>query len=272
MRADYRISCSSEKYEFALVWAICSVIVYPVGLPLYYFYILYCAKADVMSRHQPPPSDSLAKIRQTTLRPLRPLYDAYKPDMWYFELVDIVHRLFLTGVLVVIKQGSVFQVLVGFLVIIFFKKVYEHYQPYQDKIVAQVKEVAIWQIYAIMFMALLIRLEYVNPTDPTTSLLMALVVFAQVIPELLLAGSRWVVESLQWPLRRGSTTVEMITANPIATSLQGEEGGKIVAAADMPEEALAPSMVERSNSIDPSDGALGADIDLSASERGMSEV
>ena len=49
MRADYSISCSSQRYQFAVVWAAVMVFVYPVGIPLLYFVLLY----QVRARHSP---------------------------------------------------------------------------------------------------------------------------------------------------------------------------------------------------------------------------
>ena len=41
MVEDYSISCSSDRYLFGFVWALIMVVVYPVGIPLMYFVLLY---------------------------------------------------------------------------------------------------------------------------------------------------------------------------------------------------------------------------------------
>jgi hypothetical protein len=41
------------RYRFALVWAIISIFLYPIGMPALYYYILYSHKEDIINRETP---------------------------------------------------------------------------------------------------------------------------------------------------------------------------------------------------------------------------
>ena len=41
MTADYSISCDSDRRFFGLVWTVVMILVYPVGIPAMYWYLLH---------------------------------------------------------------------------------------------------------------------------------------------------------------------------------------------------------------------------------------
>ena len=41
MVADYSISCDSEKYQYFFYYALLCILIYPIGVPLFYITILY---------------------------------------------------------------------------------------------------------------------------------------------------------------------------------------------------------------------------------------
>ena len=41
MRMDYSISCGSLEHTSAIVWASVMILVYPIGVPALYFFMLY---------------------------------------------------------------------------------------------------------------------------------------------------------------------------------------------------------------------------------------
>ncbi|CAN0394727.1 unnamed protein product, partial [Ectocarpus fasciculatus] len=106
MTVDYSVSCASEKYQFGFVWAIVSIFVYPVGIPAFYFYELYSARHLIMSRNDHSEFSSDSDAKSALLKPLHFLFEFYNPQFWYWEVVETLHRLLLTGVLVVISHGS----------------------------------------------------------------------------------------------------------------------------------------------------------------------
>lgn len=101
MAADYRISCSSDRYIFAVNWAIISAIIYPLGVPCYFFYILKSSHNE-KQRHldsisitkfasQSSQSDDnvsmTASDKKLFFSSLSFLYAIYTERYWYWEIV-----------------------------------------------------------------------------------------------------------------------------------------------------------------------------------------
>lgn len=85
------------RYRFALVWAIISIFLYPIGMPALYYYILYSHKEDIINRETPLLTDEEEEQRVMRIRPLRLLYDFYHPKFWYWEVIETLLRLSVTG-------------------------------------------------------------------------------------------------------------------------------------------------------------------------------
>lgn len=160
MTVDYSVSCSSSKYQFGYVWAIVSVFVYPVGIPLYYFYVLYTTRHEIKSRNEITKTVFEREERKDRLNPLRFLFEYYEPRFWYWEVVDTLNRLFLTGVLVVIGRGSANQIIVGIVVALVFLKLCDVYRPYIDRKVQAIKDISQWQIFSVFILALILKAKF----------------------------------------------------------------------------------------------------------------
>jgi len=83
--ADFTIECYTKKWSNYALGNIPFLLLYPAGIPLTFFALLY------VNRHQL----TEPKVRLQ----LGFLYDGYSIDMWWFEMVDMLHKLLLTGVL-----------------------------------------------------------------------------------------------------------------------------------------------------------------------------
>jgi hypothetical protein len=81
----------------------------------------------------------------------------YMGILRYFEIIDTFYRLFMTGFLVLIKQGTVIQTLVGILFTISYIKLYQYIQPYHNTVYGVLKDITQWQIIMILQVALLIQ-------------------------------------------------------------------------------------------------------------------
>ena len=178
MTVDYSVSCSSSKYEFGFIWAIVSILVYPVGIPAYYFYILYSVRHDIMSRGDSVVSEVASGEADVRLNPIRLLYEYYRPELWFWEVVETLNRLFLTGVLVVIAQGSAVQILVGLSAALFFIKLCDVYRPFVDDKVQIMKEMSLWQIFLIFLLALLLKADFNYLDTGTVDAFFVLTVFS----------------------------------------------------------------------------------------------
>ncbi len=59
MRNDYAIACDSQRYRFGVIWAVVSILVYPVGITSFYLAVLYVNRDTIVNKddHQPPSLD-----------------------------------------------------------------------------------------------------------------------------------------------------------------------------------------------------------------------
>lgn len=108
--ADYSIDCDSDRYRFATTYAVFMIIIYPIGLPLLYFWMLYSHKEEIKNRgiyklDEDTWLQSLTKLKEDA-KILQFLYRDYKPDFWYFEIIETYRRIFLTAVISVIATGK----------------------------------------------------------------------------------------------------------------------------------------------------------------------
>jgi hypothetical protein len=207
MTADYSVSCDSEKYQFGYIWAVVMVFVYPIGCPLFYFYLLYDARHEIRTRiddgidpleseatDSVPTTDDM-RLRREKFLSLRFLYESYRPCYWWWELIETSQRLLLTGVLVVIGQGSAMQILVGALISLGYLYIFLRYEPFSDELISSVKVVSYWQIFFVFWIALLIKADFASIRSEHLAVCLIFVIFSNLIIDLwrisVLALSRW---------------------------------------------------------------------------------
>lgn len=114
-----------------------------VGIPAFYFYHLYSNRHLIQTRDEACQSSGEETHRLLQLRPLRILFDVYKPEYWYWEVVETFYRLSLTGVLVLIRQGSSLQIIAGVVFSLLFIRIYEFSCPYEDETLQRIKSVSL---------------------------------------------------------------------------------------------------------------------------------
>ncbi|CAM9625594.1 unnamed protein product, partial [Ectocarpus fasciculatus] len=124
LRADYSISCASDRYYFGTLWAAGMAFVYCLGVPMTYLSLLRKRKHTLIARGNP---ESCTKLDLLKITPLTFLFSAYEPQFWYWEVIETFRRLILTGVLVLVAQGSALQLIVGMGLAVFFIKLYAYY-------------------------------------------------------------------------------------------------------------------------------------------------
>ena len=83
------------------------IFVYPVGIPPFYFYVLFKKRAHITA---------VDRDHDPTIQKLSFLWENYEPQMWWWEVFECCRRLALSGVLVFVAQGTPSQILVALLV------------------------------------------------------------------------------------------------------------------------------------------------------------
>lgn len=84
--ADFSVTCGSPEWKQHLPAALCFSLLYPVGIPVLFFVIL---------------RRNIATLEVAAIRARYGfLYEGYHKDSWFFELVDMGHKLFLTALVI----------------------------------------------------------------------------------------------------------------------------------------------------------------------------
>jgi hypothetical protein len=195
MTADYSVSCASAKYRFGLAWAIAMVCVYPVGIPLFYYTLLYRSRLDIQTRNDPSLSTEQSALLSQRTDPIRSLFQSYKPHLWYWE-VETISRLMLTGALVLIAQGSAIQIVVGLFFSIASTLLHNYFEPYLDYNLQAAKRISLWQIFGLFFVALLLKADFGSIRKSALGVCLLLILFCGVANDISLY--LW-----HYPLTRG---------------------------------------------------------------------
>ena len=90
--ADMSVECHTTKWKAFTYYGVFMILLYPIGIPLFFFTLLY-KNQDTLREN-----DTKARIGF--------LYAGYRHDVWWFEMVDTAHKLFLTSLLAFFPQVS----------------------------------------------------------------------------------------------------------------------------------------------------------------------
>ena len=117
--ADYRHICFESTWnEYAVTATVCGII-YVIGIPLAELLILYCNRRRLYT-------DGSLKERFGTF------YLNYKPNSYYFDVLDLMRRLVLTGGLIIFGGESISQTFLGIVICLFWLLVLAYKKPYNS--------------------------------------------------------------------------------------------------------------------------------------------
>ena len=107
LRADYSLTCDTDRYAIYRAYAIVMLCVYPIGLPAILSWWLIRNRVD------------LKKDNRTTMKHLEPfsgIWSQYRPSRYYYEVVEFGRRIALTATASFVPANSVAQIAVVLLV------------------------------------------------------------------------------------------------------------------------------------------------------------
>ena len=148
--ADYSINCNSASYSTFAAFAGLMLVVYPLGIPLMYSWLLVQKKEKIKKE---------VRVREADedLIGIEFLFDNYRPECWYFEIVVTVLRLMMTGVLGLIEPGSATQLSCGMMMAIVGMLVSSWYMPFLEKRDNVLSTLSYVQIFFVMLCALVLK-------------------------------------------------------------------------------------------------------------------
>ena len=94
LRADYSIDCRTVSHDKYVAFSGVMAVVYPIGVPALYLASLWPYRSEMMDpqlRESPA-----AKSRHLVF-----FYADYKPGFWWWETVELIRKLVMTGFMVV---------------------------------------------------------------------------------------------------------------------------------------------------------------------------
>jgi hypothetical protein len=174
LKADYSIDCNSTQHVVYMLYAAACVVIYPVGIPVMYYKLLHKQRAmldpgqDSMSKEEGSQEDGLKKAleRRSELEDEHPavmalsfLYSNYKPNRYYFEVVETGRKLMLTGGLLVLGPGTTSQIVISLIISINFLRFSSEYKPFIKFHHELFNELSQWQLFYTLLAALMIKIE-----------------------------------------------------------------------------------------------------------------
>jgi hypothetical protein len=164
LRNDYSIDCAGAAHIAAQAFASLMILVWPIGVPLFFSVLLFQHKKAVtvprtveeqfeladeddsgsvdakefvafMKKLEDDVKNDRLHERQENSRldSFRFLFETYSLDAWYWEIVVTIRRLFITGVLVIFEQGSVMQLSIALFLCFGSALLQTTFNPYQDE-------------------------------------------------------------------------------------------------------------------------------------------
>jgi hypothetical protein len=152
LRSDLSISCSSERYTTGVAIAGVMIVVYPFGIPAFYYWQLFLHRDLIRHRSLDGKSGSIRDIAAK----YGFLYKSYEPRFWYWERVEAIRRIVLTGVVSVLSPSSSTQSVLGMILALMYIGLYGQLKPYEDDKDDYLAFVGQYQIFWTFFGTLII--------------------------------------------------------------------------------------------------------------------
>jgi hypothetical protein len=125
LRNDLSIDCSDPTHKSATTVAALMVILFSIGLPVMYLLLLFPHRKGFAGQ------SGRSQVALSDVKILRFFYLDYKPKYFYWEVLECLRKLLLTGVAVTILPGSLIQSVLSLGVIVVYAVAVAHFKPYR---------------------------------------------------------------------------------------------------------------------------------------------
>ena len=156
LMADYSIDCDSSKHRAFQIYAGFMVLLYPVGVPTFYAWLLFSNRRLLQ--------DEKDRVETLAARSTSDLWNPYKPHRFYYEVVECGRRILLTGVVVFIYPNSMSQIAVALALSVAFVFVSEGLAPYGSPWDAWISRMGHVIVFASIYLALLMQVNVSGET------------------------------------------------------------------------------------------------------------
>ena len=166
LRVDLSVDCNDDATHGPIKrLATAAIVIYPIGIPLWYMVMLRAARGAILSG------------RATTLsRALAFLHQDIEPRCLWWEVAEIAKKTFLLGAVALIKPGTSLQLIVGFgfsLVFMLLSSIVDPYRQDSDDFFALVCN---FVLTASLFLCFVLKVDVLTEqvSAPATSFLASL--------------------------------------------------------------------------------------------------
>jgi hypothetical protein len=230
LRADYSVSCNTAKHTIYKIYSGLMILVYPIGIPALYAYLLWQQRKQLHTSTDP---STQSRDSNLSLRKTRFLWQTYKPALYYWEVVECIRRLLLTGTMVFIFPNTTAQPAIACLLAASAVVLVLWWKPHADSMDASIYVLGAIIVFLSVFLSLLVKIQadaaaavavfHGTKTYTATlialNVLMVLAAFAQLV----LVGKRALVA--QRPSLRGFRLRSMSGRKMAAVSEHGDSEG-----------------------------------------------
>merc|ERR1711865_358432 len=119
---DYQTPCDGDEYIITLVAGIIGVVIWPIAVAVVTVYLLFLNRKTIRDRK----SDAFNRYSF--------LVADYRPDFWFWETIEMLRKVMLTGVVSVFDRGSLFQLFVGAMLSLASLCGSAWFQPYDERL------------------------------------------------------------------------------------------------------------------------------------------
>lgn len=152
LRADYRVECDSPRHRAFQAYAGVMIVLYAAGIPAFYGALLFRDR-DVLGRHQADRVDT-ARVTSTS-----DLWSPYRPEVFYYEVVECGRRILLTGVVVFIYPNTAGQLAITLIMAFVFAMLSEGLTPYASRWDTWINRMGHAVVFVSVYVALLLKVD-----------------------------------------------------------------------------------------------------------------
>ncbi|GMH90277.1 hypothetical protein TrST_g7328 [Triparma strigata] len=150
LRKDYTISCQDDDRDFWEAYGWLMVGVFPIGVISMYGFLPWSKREKLKKPVE-------QRLEDEEITPLAFLWEPYKPEFWYWEVIETGRRLMMTGVLSTIKPGSFSQLVAGLMMNILYFGLLCQANPYNDNRDNSIAVLSTLQIIVIFIASMLMH-------------------------------------------------------------------------------------------------------------------
>jgi hypothetical protein len=180
LRADYSILCGTAKHSAYKVYAAFMVIIYPLGIPALYAWLLWSNRLKLSSNNDAS-IRMLTRHKDVSLRSTRFLWKSYTARMYYWEVVKCMRRLLLTGAIVFIAPGTSAQAAIACVFAMLSMAIALYCQPHADTLDGRIYTVGTVIIFLSMFLSLEMKANVSNETQYSQNVFAVVLVILNVV-------------------------------------------------------------------------------------------